>query len=261
MRLASFIDATGAHLAGEVVDEHVVAFEDGRTVLQRLRDDDRRPARGPAFPLEDVTLLAPLQPRCIFGVGFNFRTHAAETGAAIGGDEPLIFFKCPASVAPPYGEISRHGSSGLDYEAELAVIIGHETQIAGFAVANDVSARDWQRADKQWWRAKGADSFCPIGPWITTADEITDPYDLRLRSWVNGELRQEANTSELIFSFDRLIEFISAAVMLQPGDVILTGTPAGVGASFTPPRYLQAGDVVHIEVERLGLLENRVVDI
>jgi 2-keto-4-pentenoate hydratase/2-oxohepta-3-ene-1,7-dioic acid hydratase in catechol pathway len=146
----------------------------------------------------------------------------------------------------------------LDYEGELAIVIGAAGTIGGYCVADDVSARDLQKREPRWTRAKGADTFCPFGPWITTADEIPDPGDLRLRTWVNGELRQDSSTGDMIFGCDELVEFISETCTLAPGDLILTGTPSGVGQGFDPPRFLQSGDVVRIEIERLGVIEHSV---
>jgi len=137
-------------------------------------------------------------------------------------------------------------------------VIGPGGTAAGYAVADDVSARDLQKREPQWTRAKGADGFCPYGPWITTADEIENPEDLRLRTWVNGELRQDARTSDLIFGIDRLVGFISETCTLEPGDLILTGTPEGVGAFADPPTFLGSGDVVRIEIEGLGAIEHPI---
>jgi 2-keto-4-pentenoate hydratase/2-oxohepta-3-ene-1,7-dioic acid hydratase in catechol pathway len=136
--------------------------------------------------------------------------------------------------------------------------MGAENRIAGFCVANDVTARDLQRREAQWTRAKGADTFCPYGPWVTSADEVPDPGDLRLRTWVNGDLRQDSTTSDLIFGCDELVTFIAQTCTLRPGDLILTGTPSGVGMGLDPPQFLAAGDVVRIEIERLGTIEQRV---
>jgi 2-keto-4-pentenoate hydratase/2-oxohepta-3-ene-1,7-dioic acid hydratase in catechol pathway len=146
----------------------------------------------------------------------------------------------------------------LDYEGELAVVMGPGRSVAGYAVADAVSARDLQRREPQWTRAKGADGFCPYGPWITTPEEVPDPHALSLRTWVNGELRQDSNTSNLIFTVGQLIEFISETCTLQTGDLILTGTPGGVGMALDPPRFLDSGDVVRIEIECLGAIEHAV---
>jgi 2-keto-4-pentenoate hydratase/2-oxohepta-3-ene-1,7-dioic acid hydratase in catechol pathway len=146
----------------------------------------------------------------------------------------------------------------LDYEGELVVVIGAGGAIGGYCVADDVSARDLQRREPQWTRAKGADTFCPYGPWITTVEDVPSPGDLRLRTWVNGELRQDARTSELIFGCQDVVDFISETCTLMPGDLILTGTPAGVGMGLDPPRFLQSGDVIRIEIEGLGTIEHPV---
>jgi 2-keto-4-pentenoate hydratase/2-oxohepta-3-ene-1,7-dioic acid hydratase in catechol pathway len=136
--------------------------------------------------------------------------------------------------------------------------MGAGNQIAGYAVADDLTARDLQKRELQWTRAKGADAFCPYGPWITTAEEVPDPEALALRTWVNGELRQDSSTSNLIFKVGELIEFIAETCTFAPGDLILTGTPGGVGMSMDPPRFLESGDVVRIEIERLGAIEHTI---
>jgi 2-keto-4-pentenoate hydratase/2-oxohepta-3-ene-1,7-dioic acid hydratase in catechol pathway len=146
----------------------------------------------------------------------------------------------------------------LDYEGELAVVMGADGQVAGYAVADDVSARDLQSREPQWTRAKGFDTSCPFGPWVTTADEVPDPEDLGLRTWVNGELRQDARTNDLIFSVTEIVAFIGETCTLEPGDLILTGTPSGVGMAMDPPRFLGSGDVVRIEIETLGTIEHAV---
>jgi acylpyruvate hydrolase len=247
-------------VAGEVRDDQVVAFDDGSTVAGRLRTGDREPARGAGQPLAGVTLLAPHVPRAIFGIGLNYRAHAAEQGRDL-PETPIVFMKLPSSVAPPGGPVPCPAVvRRLDYEGELAVVMGPDRTVAGYAVADDVSARDLQRREPQWTRAKGSDGFCPFGPWVTTADEIADPENLALRTWVNGELRQDASTSDLVFSIPRLIDFISETITLEPGDLILTGTPSGVGMALDPPRFLEPGDVVRIEIEGLGEIEHDIVD-
>jgi 2-keto-4-pentenoate hydratase/2-oxohepta-3-ene-1,7-dioic acid hydratase in catechol pathway len=149
-------------------------------------------------------------------------------------------------------------TNALDYETELVLVMGHHDEIVGYAVANDVSARDLQRSEKQWTRAKGFDTSCPWGPWITTADEIADPRDLRITTDVNGERRQDGNTADLIFGPEELVDFIAETCTLEPGAIILTGTPSGVGEAFDPPRYLQPGDEVRCEVASLGALVHSV---
>jgi acylpyruvate hydrolase len=163
-------------------------------------------------------------------------------------------------VAPPGGPVRcPEVVKRLDYEGELTIVIGADGQIGGYCVADDVSARDLQRREPQWTRAKGADTFCPYGPWITTADEVPDPGNLRLRTWVNGELRQDSSTADLIFSCEQLVAFIAQTCTLQPGDLILTGTPNGVGAAMDPPAWLESDDTVRIAIESLGEIEHRVV--
>jgi acylpyruvate hydrolase len=260
VRLATFLTAPGTRpLAGEVRDDRVVAFADGATVLDRLVSGDRTPAEGDSFALAEVELLAPVgRPRAIFGIGLNYRAHAKEQGAEL-PERPIVFMKLPSSAGPPSGPIRCPAVvHRLDYEGELAVVMGAGGEVAGYAVADDVSARDLQRSEPQWTRAKGADTFCPYGPWITTADEVPDPHDLGLRTWVNGELRQDARTSDLIFGVPALVEFIGETCTLEPGDLILTGTPSGVGMSMDPRQFLRSGDVVRIEIERLGSIEHPV---
>src|SRR5215218_6579427 len=260
MRLATFLTpGSDLALAGEVLDERVVVFDDGSSVLDRLASGDRTPAGGADWALADVTLLAPVpQPRAIFGIGLNYAAHAAETGREL-PEAPIVFMKLPSSSAPPGAPVRCPAVvKRLDYEGELAIVIGAGGQIAGYAVADDVSARDLQRREPQWTRAKGADGFCPWGPWITTADDVPDPEDLALRTWVNGELRQDSRTSDLIFGCRAVVDFIAETCTLAPGDLILTGTPSGVGASMDPRRFLASGDIVRIEIERLGSIEHAI---
>ena len=261
MKLATFIPAGGGDgLAGEVRGDDVIALAPGESVLDRLRSGDRSPADGAVHRLADVTLLAPHTPRAIFGIGLNYRAHAAEQGLEPPAF-PIVFMKLPTSAAAPGGPVRRPPvARRLDYEGELAVVMGAGGEVAGYAVADDVSARDLQRREPQWTRAKGADSFCPFGPWVTTVDEIADPEALALRTWVNGELRQDASTSDLVFSIPEIVAFIAETISFEPGDLILTGTPSGVGMALDPPRFLEAGDVVRIEIEGLGGIEHGIVD-
>jgi len=252
MKLATF-DAGDGPRAGEVRGEEVVEFTSG-TVLDRLASGDRTPADGAAHRLADVTLLAPIpRPPAIFCIGRNYAAHIAELGSEK-PEKPLVFLKLPLSSAPPGGPVRiPAASSALDYEVELVLVMGPDNQIAGYAVANDVSARDLQRTEAQWSRAKAFDSSCPWGPWITTD---ADPSDLRLTTHVNGEQRQDGRTKDLIFKPRELVDFIAQACTLEPGALILTGTPSGVGeASGT---YLQPGDVVRCEVEGLGAIEHPI---
>jgi 2-keto-4-pentenoate hydratase/2-oxohepta-3-ene-1,7-dioic acid hydratase in catechol pathway len=261
MRLATFLPPdSSVPRAGEVRGERVVAFdEETVTVLDCLSAQAAPVADGPSFVLADVTLLAPVpQPRAIFGIGMNYADHVAEIGATP-PETPIVFMKLPSSAAPPNAPVSCPDVvKRLDYEGELAVVMGANGRVAGYAVADDLTARDLQKRELQWTRAKGADAFCPYGPWITTADEVPDPQALWLRTWVNGELRQNSSTSNLIFDIPTLLAFISEACTLEPGDLILTGTPSGVGMGMDPPSFLGSGDVVRIEIEGLGAIEHPI---
>lgn len=224
---------------------------------------------GPRIALADVEIASPLRPGKLIGIGLNFRDHAAETGKAV-PDVPLLFSKMPTAVTGPSGPVVLPGyTSRPDFEGELAVVIGRAARnvtsesaldhVFGYAIMDDVSARDVQQREPQWVRAKGADTFAPWGPWITTADEVPDPQALTIRTWVSGELMQDGTTADMVFGVAELIAFISGSFTLEPGDVITTGTPAGVGVARTPPRYLRAGDVVRVEISGLGAIEHKVV--
>jgi 2-keto-4-pentenoate hydratase/2-oxohepta-3-ene-1,7-dioic acid hydratase in catechol pathway len=249
-------------------------------LVERLAAGTALPPTGPAIPLAQVTLEAPLpRPRRnIFCVGKNYHEHAHEfarsgfdSSAAAGAvpDAPIIFSKVPDCVTGPATPIliDPRASEAVDYEAELAVVIGKGGRgisreraldhVFGYTIVNDVTARDLQGRHKQWLIGKSQDSFCPMGPWLVSADEI-DLADTSVRCWVNGELRQDANTQALIFDVPTLIETLSRGLTLLPGDIIATGTPAGVGIGFNPPKYLRPGDVVRIEIAGIGVLENPV---
>ena len=249
-------------------------------LVERLAAGTALPPTGPAIPLSQVTLEAPLpRPRRnIFCVGKNYHEHAHEfarsgfdSSAAAGAvpDAPIIFSKVPDCVTGPSTPIliDPRASEAIDYEAELAVVIGKSGRgisreraldhVFGYTIVNDVTARDLQGRHKQWLIGKSQDSFCPMGPWLVSADEI-DLADTAVRCWVNGELRQDANTRALIFDVPTLIETLSRGLTLWPGDIIATGTPAGVGIGFNPPKYLRPGDVVRIEIAGIGVLENPV---
>jgi acylpyruvate hydrolase len=259
MRLATFVDpATGAATAGEVREERVVAYRSG-TVQDRLAGGDVESAGGPSHALADVTLLAPVpRPRAIFGVGLNYAAHAKETGKEL-PEFPIVFMKLPSSSAPPGGPVVCPSVvRRLDYEGELAVVMGAGLRIAGYAVADDVSARDLQGREPQWTRAKGFDTSCPWGPWITTADAVPDPEALRLTTHVNGDLRQDSSTADLVFGPQAVVDFLAETCTLEPGDLILTGTPSGVGQAMDPRRFLDEGDEIRIEIEGLGVIEHRV---
>jgi 2-keto-4-pentenoate hydratase/2-oxohepta-3-ene-1,7-dioic acid hydratase in catechol pathway len=245
------------------------------------RGDIRAHANGAAkaVPLSSATLLAPIPApqRNIFCVGKNYRDHAREfsnsgyeAGAVKGAEidsHPAVFTKPANTVVGPNDIVQLHAhiTSSVDYEAELALIIGKEGRdiaperayehIFGYTIVNDVTARDRQRNHKQWFLGKALDTFCPMGPWIATSDEL-DPENLDVKCWVNGELRQNANTRDLIFDIPTLVATISAGLTLKPGDIIATGTPAGVGLGFNPPKFLRSGDKVSVSISYLGTLTN-----
>jgi 2-keto-4-pentenoate hydratase/2-oxohepta-3-ene-1,7-dioic acid hydratase in catechol pathway len=225
---------------------------------------------GPRLPLADVHLEAPIaRPPKFLAIGLNYADHVAESGRDV-PEHPTVFNKQSTCVAGPTDPVHLPRISHvLDYEGELGIVIGRRCRhvsrddaadvIAGYTVVNDVTVRDWQLRVHTWTMGKSFDTHGPIGPWIVTVDEIPDPHQLRLRTWVNDELRQESNTKELIFDCFTLVEHLSTAFTLEPGDVIATGTPAGVGIGMKPPHLLVAGDVVRIEIEGIGQIENPVI--
>lgn len=218
----------------------------------------------------DTPLLAPLIPGKIVAIGLNYMDHIRETGMD-SPERPLVFAKFPSSVVGPDAAVilDPRLSERVDWEVELAVVIGATARqvsvdaaldvVAGYTVANDLSARDVQFSDGQWVRAKSFDGFCPLGPWIVTPDEIEDPQSLGLRTRVNGEMVQDSTTAEMVFGVRELIAFCSRSFTLNAGDVLLTGTPWGVGEFMDPRRSLSPGDVVECEIDGLGVLRNRMV--
>jgi 2-keto-4-pentenoate hydratase/2-oxohepta-3-ene-1,7-dioic acid hydratase in catechol pathway len=220
-------------------------------------------------PIEEVRFSAPIpDPPKIIAIGLNYKDHAEEQGAPL-PTTPLIFAKFPSAVIGHEEAICLPGiSQKVDPEAELVIVIGRSGRafsesearqaIAGYTVGNDVSARDLQVSDKQWVRAKSLDTFAPSGPFLVTADEMKDPHNLDIQLSVNGEIRQKSNTSNLIFNCYQLVSFISQAITLQPGDLIYSGTPAGVGAFRKPPVFLKEGDVVQVSIQGIGVLSNPV---
>ena len=254
--------ASGNRLPGnmlEFLQQGEQAMDVARKVLEHTGD---------GRPLSEVRLLAPVPtPSKVVAVGLNYMDHCREQGHAP-PKSPVLFAKFPTAIIGP-GEPIRWDpslTSQVDYEVELAVVIGRRARrvaaanalqhVAGYTICNDVSARDLQFGDGQWVRAKSLDTFCPLGPYLATRDEIPDPQNLHLRTTVNGEVRQDSSTAEMIFGVAELIEFISRAFTLLPGDVIITGTPHGVGVFRDPPTFLRDGDVVTVEIEGLGQLAN-----
>ncbi len=290
MRIASYLHE-GRHRVGVVSadGQQLTAFELPGDVAQRgalplveaLAQGAALPAlEARAVPMSAVQLTAPIPHprRNLWCVGRNYHAHAKELSASVFKDNsanvvqwPIVFTKVPETVVGPRDDVVLPGaavSEQIDYEAELAIVIGKpgknirkedwREHVFGYTIVNDVTARDVQMRHQQWDMGKSFDTFCPMGPWIVTADEL-DATRTRVRCWVNGELRQDARTEDLIFDLPTLIETISRGITLRPGDVIATGTPAGVGMGFKPPRYLAAGDVVRIEIDGLGVIENRFV--
>jgi 2-keto-4-pentenoate hydratase/2-oxohepta-3-ene-1,7-dioic acid hydratase in catechol pathway len=282
MKLATFTHA-GSTRVGVVVDEEVVdlraadpalpdemgaLLEAGAAVLAAADAATQR--SGTRIPLDDVHLEAPvLRPPKVIAVGLNYADHVAESGREP-PKHPVLFNKQSTCIAGPWDPIHLpRASHVLDYEGELAFVIGRRCRhvpreratevIAGYTVMNDVSVRDWQLRTPTMMIGKSFDTHGPSGPWIVTGDEIGDPHSLGLRTWVNGELRQDSNTKELIFDCFDLVEHISTSFTLEPGDIISTGTPGGVGIAKKPPLLLVAGDVVRIEIEGIGQIENPVI--
>jgi len=216
-----------------------------------------------------VTFASSVSPGKIVAIGLNYRDHAVETGAAI-PKAPLCFAKFPSSITGPFDPIVLPDvEANVDFEGELGVVLGKTARnvrpsealdhVAGYVVVNDVSARKWQFEDGQWTRGKSCDTFAPNGPWLVTRDEVPDPQNLRIVTRVGGETVQDSNTSQMIFGVAELVSYLSRSFTLHPGDLIATGTPAGVGVFRKPPRFLRPGDTVEIEIEKIGTIRNRVV--
>jgi len=262
------LDAGGnvRDLSGQIADFDAVALSPaGLAMIGRL-DREKLPQVAAG-----TRLGAPIpRPGKIVCIGLNYSDHAAETGAKL-PTEPLVFSKATTSYAGPFDPVEiLPGSVKTDYESELGVVIGTRTKhikeadalkyIAGYCVVNDVSERYWQaERGGQFTKGKSADTFCPIGPWLVTPDEVADPGNLAVKSWVNGEIRQNGTTKNLVFGVFHIIAYLSQFMTLEPGDVISTGTPAGVGLGFKPPKFLKAGDVMEIEVEGLGKQRSELV--
>ena len=248
-------------------------------LIQALaRGESLPPAAGARLPVNVITLRAPLPLplRSLFCVGRNYRAHATELASTVfqankpeDDGWPIVFSKLAECVVGPHDAVKLpHASASvqIDYESELTIVIGRGGRdiaradamdhVFGYTIVNDVTARDVQMRHQQWDLGKSFDTFCPMGPWIVTADEL-DGRSTRVRGWVNGELRQHAPTQDMIFDIPTLIETCSRGITLHPGDLIATGTPAGVGMGMKPPRWLRAGDVVRIEIDGLGVIENR----
>ncbi len=260
MRIARFMSTDGRVMYGTPVGERTFCPLAG-DLFGKLRPLDRE--------VTAAKLLAPVEPPNIFAIGRNYAAHVKETGARR-PERPLVFMKPTTAVTGPRVPIVLPESAPeqVDFEAELAVVISRTARgvspaqasehVLGYTCANDVTARDCQAADKQWARAKGFDTFCPLGPWLVTADEL-DPGNCAISSRLNGTSMQSASTAEMIIPPFELISYLSHQFTLLPGTVILTGTPEGVGFVRQPPVFLRDGDTIEIEVEGIGLLENEVI--
>jgi 2-keto-4-pentenoate hydratase/2-oxohepta-3-ene-1,7-dioic acid hydratase in catechol pathway len=282
MRLVTFRNGDGPAEPGVIVEQSVVALSGagfaslldvlggGAEARARVENWMYQPPAGALRPLANVRLLAPLpRPPKVICIGLNYRDHALESGMEV-PKVPTVFSKFSSIVIGPGDPIVLPKvSTKPDYEAELVFVIGtggrniaaeNWTQhVFGYTIANDVSARDYQMATSQWLMGKTFDTFAPIGPWIVSADEIEDPHALDIGLSINGEVMQNSNTCELIFKIPELVAFLSSVFTLETGDVVLTGTPAGVGAGRKPPRFLKPGDDVVVSIAGLGELRNPVV--
>jgi 2-keto-4-pentenoate hydratase/2-oxohepta-3-ene-1,7-dioic acid hydratase in catechol pathway len=253
--------------------EELYAAEQADGSAHRLEGELFWTLKSTGTPVRVAARRAPLLPAMIWCIGLNYRRHAEETGAKIPA-QPIVFAKGPNAVQHPGApiEIPRHlASEQVDYECELAVVIGRACKnvskdealdyVLGYTCANDVSARDWQiqRGGGQWCRGKTFDTFAPLGPVLVTRDEIPNPNTLTIRTRLNGDTVQSSNTADMIFDVAELVSFLSGSTTLVPGTVILTGTPEGVGMARKPPRWLQPGDEVTIEIEPIGALTNPVI--
>jgi 2-keto-4-pentenoate hydratase/2-oxohepta-3-ene-1,7-dioic acid hydratase in catechol pathway len=265
MRIVRFLSGGAEHLGRQLSETATEAVELEGGPFGARRETGRR--------LKIEKLLAPLVPADILCIGLNYREHAAESGSAI-PENPVLFIKASNTLNHPLAPIPvPRRSSQVDYEGELAVVIGRTAKhvsreraldyVLGYTCANDVSARDWQREKSlgggQFARGKSFDGFCPLGPALVTKDEVPNPNALRLRTLLNGKVMQDHTTGDMIFDVPALIESLSSTMTLRQGAVILTGTPQGVGFARNPPVWMKAGDTVVVEIERVGRLENPVV--
>ena len=275
MKLATYED--NGRKIGIVSGDSVIDSGFSGTMIEaierwdELRNDfEAKLASGGGKPLSAVRLCAPVQrPGKIWAIGLNYADHIVESN--MGTPERQVWFtKAVTSINGPHDPILiARGTTANDYEVELVAVIGKRAKhvsaadaaghVFGYCVGNDVTERMWQHATPQWSLGKSFDTHAPIGPWITTADELGDPHGLGLRCMVNGEVRQTSNTANLVFNLWQQIEHLSAAMTLEPGDLIFTGTPGGVGAAMDPRQFLKAGDVVRCEIDRLGALEAAMV--
>jgi 2-keto-4-pentenoate hydratase/2-oxohepta-3-ene-1,7-dioic acid hydratase in catechol pathway len=274
VKLVTFTDAGGTRAgvltpSGDIADAEAPMLDllaDG-TLVERAEE---ALLNGPVIPASQTTLQAPIpRPGKVLAIGLNYRDHAEESGQPI-PQRPVVFTKATTCIVGPGAPIHIPRVSGaVDWEAELCFVIGKPARyvkatdaaeyVAGYCIGNDVSVRDWQFHSPTWVMGKSFDTHGPIGPWLVTRDEVGKPRNLDIRLTVNGEEKQRSNTSQLIFGIGEIIEYLSAGMTLEPGDVVFTGTPAGIGGARKPPEWLKEGDAVQIEITGLGVLENPVV--
>lgn len=277
MKLVTFVH-DGKEAAGILSEDEKTIFDTGFGSMNELIDSGETPEAGEAFAAADVEILAPIpRPKQdVICLGINYMDHAAESASftddfALETKEKAIYFSKRVNYAPGSGvEIESHKDieGQVDYEVELAVVIGKEARnvskedawdyIFGYTVLNDMSAREHQMGHKQWYFGKSMDDYTPIGPWIVTEDQFERPPKLKITSKINGELRQNNTTDMLIHGIDEIIEDLTSGMTLLPGTIIATGTPSGVGMGFDPPKFLDRGDVVTCEIEGIGILENKL---
>jgi len=277
MKLVTFIH-NGKQQVGAITDHAIIPaairhmidlLASGKNALQQLQEQIDR--NSDYIDLSDVSLCAPVpRPGKYFGVSLNYADHIRETGLEQ-PEYPTFFNKQSTCVIGPGQPIHRpRVSEKLDYEGELGIVIGRRCRhvskdqakdvIGGFTICNDVSVRDWQMRSHTWTLGKSFDTHGPVGPWIVTADEIGNPHSLDIKTWVNDELRQSSNTNQLIFDCYYLVKYLSTVMTLEPGDIIATGTSSGVGVKMSPRGYMKPGDVVRVEIEKIGVLENPVIE-
>ncbi|MGA1342676.1 MAG: fumarylacetoacetate hydrolase family protein [Hyphomonas sp.] len=276
MKLATYT-SNGRTRTGIVVGDHIIDTGLSANMVDLIRNWETlkpgleaRTAAGGGVPLSSVRLEAPVQrPGKIFAIGLNYADHIEESKMQT-PQRQVWFTKAQTSVNGPYDDIEiARGTMTNDYEVELVAIIGKggkhisasdaPAAVFGYCIGNDVTERLWQHATPQWSLGKSFDTHAPLGPWIVTADEVSDPHGLGLRCFVNGEKRQESNTRHLVFNIWQQIEHLSLGMTLEPGDVVFTGTPGGVGAAMDPRQFLKPGDVVRCEVDGLGFIEGAIV--
>jgi 2-keto-4-pentenoate hydratase/2-oxohepta-3-ene-1,7-dioic acid hydratase in catechol pathway len=267
VKLVTYKKLDGRLEVGELIDEDLYSLGSNLT-MREIAGEESLPTRDESFKvMKHNGIAAPLMPSKILAVGRNYAEHAAELKNEV-PDKPMIFAKYPTCVIGDGDAIQWKESvtQQVDWEGELCVVIGKTAKfiseaeaydhIFGYTIANDVSARDLQDSEKQWTRAKGHDTFCPLGPTIVTKDEIADPHKLRIITKVNGETMQDGSTADMIFKIPYLVSYLSQTFTLEPGDLILTGTPSGVGKAQKPPRFLKDGDEVSITIEGIGTISN-----